>query len=405
MPRRSPIAILAFLCLLALHLPLGAVNFPHAAPAAPSIFDPPPPVHGALVVTPEAPLESIAAETPPMVFDDIAGEAYRGEFLPLILAELRTRAFSEVHQTTEKLQKILTEEELKNHLLRQTPEGGTAGEILDRALHTLRRQYSKEFRLYDMDKTNVLVAAIILLLCIGWYTLKASRGESLFIREIAGLASIDEAVGRCTEMGKPVLFVPGIYDMDDIQTISAISILGHVAKKTAEYETPVMVPCCRSLVMSTSFEVVKESYIQTGKADSFQPDNVRYLTDDQFGYVAGVDGIMLRDRPAANFFLGVFFAESLILAETGHSIGSIQIAGTASVHQIPFFITACDYTLIGEELFAASAYLSRDPMQLGSIKGQDMGKFIMMVLLVLGVALASFGPAWQEIIHSLLKAQ
>jgi hypothetical protein len=108
------------------------------------------------------------------------------------------------------------------------------------------------------------------------------------------------------------------------------------------------------------------------------------VTDEQFGFVAHVDGVMLRRRPAACFYLGAFFAESLILAETGNSIGAIQIAGTAMPTQLPFFVAACDYTLIGEELFAASAYLSRDEKMLGSLKGQDIGKVIAMIFILVG---------------------
>ena len=74
-----------------------------------------------------------------------------------------------------------------------------------------------------------------------------------------------------------------------------------------------------------------------------------YLSEEQFAFTAGVDGIMLREKPAANLYLGSFFAESLILAETGFQTGAVQIAGTANIHQLPFFVVACDYTLIGEE--------------------------------------------------------
>lgn len=252
-------------------------------------------------------------------------------------------------------------------------------------------KYDMSKRYFNSKRLNVLLAGLLLFMFINYYTYHARQGKDMFIRKIAGLAAIDEAVGRATEMGKPVLFVPGIYDMDDIQTIAGVSILGHVAKKTAEYETPLLVPCTRSLVMSTAQEVVKESYLKTGRIDSFRPENIRYLTDDQFGYVAGVDGIMMRDKPAANFYLGVFFAESLILAETGHHVGAIQIAGTAMVHQIPFFVAACDYTLIGEELFAASAYLSREPMQMGALKGQDIAKFLIILVIVLGIILETVG--------------
>jgi hypothetical protein len=121
---------------------------------------------------------------------------------------------------------------------------------------------------------------------------------------------------------------------------------------------------------------------------------VQYVTDEQFGYVAAVDGVMVREKPATIFLLGAFFAESLILAETGNSVGAIQIAGTARPAQLPFFIAACDFTLIGEELFAASAYLSGEPRQLGSLKGQDVGKAIAMIIIIVGVATATFATAW-----------
>ncbi len=104
---------------------------------------------------------------------------------------------------------------------------------------------------------------------------------------------------------------------------------------------------------------------------------------------------MVREKPATVFFMGMFYAESLIMAETGNSIGAIQIAGTDAVTQLPFFITACDYTLIGEELYAASAYLSRDPLLLSTLKAQDAGKLIIMILLAVGILLYTFG-IWQE---------
>jgi hypothetical protein len=244
---------------------------------------------------------------------------------------------------------------------------------------------------FDPGRTNMLVAVLILSAFVIYYIISASRGANIFIRRIAGLSALDEAVGRATEMGKPVLYISGIMDMDDIQTLAGLSILGHVARKTAEYETPILVPCSRSLVFSQSQEIVKESYTRAGRPDAYRSENIRYLTDDQFGFVAGVDGIMIREEPAANFYLGCFYAESLILAETGNSIGSIQIAGTAMPSQLPFFVAACDYTLIGEELFAASAYISDDPKQLGALKGQDMGKAVIMILIVLGIAFNTVG--------------
>ena len=244
---------------------------------------------------------------------------------------------------------------------------------------------------FNTSKISLLILALILAVSILYFIFTARAGKEHYIRKISGLESMDEAVGRATEMGQPILFIPGTLDLDDMQTIAGLTILGKLAQKTAEHDTEILVPVCRSMVLSTAKEVVKEAYLKAGRPDSFKPDNIFYLTDDQFGFVAGVDGIIVRDKPAANFFLGAFYAESLILAETGFSSGSIQTAGTAMPSQLPFFVAACDYTLIGEELFAASAYLSKDPQQLGSLKGQDVGKAVFVTVLFIGIILEIAG--------------
>ncbi len=251
----------------------------------------------------------------------------------------------------------------------------------------VKKIYARHPGWFNGQRANILIALLILSGSIMYYIYHAQRGAKLFIRRIAGLSALDDAVGRATEMGRPVLFVTGIKDVDDVQTLAGISILAGVAKKTAEYDTELFVPCCMPLAYSMCQEVVKESYLRAGRPDAFSQDNIRYLTSDQFGFVAGVDGIMIREKVAATFYLGKFYAESLILAETGNSIGAIQIAGTAETAQLPFFVAACDYTLIGEELFAASAYLSGEPRLLGSLKGQDVGKAIMIVAIIVGIAL------------------
>ena len=156
---------------------------------------------------------------------------------------------------------------------------------------------------------------------------------------------------------------------------------------TARYETSLNVPVSRSIVMKAARESCRDAYTVEGRPDMFNEDMVHYLTDDQFAYAAGVNGIMVREKPAACMYMGKFYAESLILAETGNSIGAIQIAGTASQAQIPFFVTACDYTLIGEEFFAASAYLSQKPELIGGVKGQDMIKLAVIAVMVISTML------------------
>lgn len=237
-------------------------------------------------------------------------------------------------------------------------------------------------QVFHTGRINILACIILFSLLVIFFVSRARSGGSLFIRKISGLAAVEEAIGRATEMGRPILYVPGLADIDGTATIASMNILGEVAKKIAEYDTPLIVTNRWSVTYNVSKEVVREAFASEGRPDKFREEYVRYLTEDQFGFAAAVDGIILREKPATNFFIGQFWAESLILAETGAQSGAIQIAGTDAVNQLPFFVTACDYTLIGEELYAASAYLSREPLLLGALKAQDYGKLIALALLM-----------------------
>jgi hypothetical protein len=286
---------------------------------------------------------------------------------------------------------------LKNYLDNDTKDGVAYYYVIDAkafggsARSAASLPVSSKVQWFNMSQLNLFIAVIFLSAAILYYISSAKAGKNLYIRKIAGLEAVDEAVGRATEMGKKIYFVPGTQDMDNVQTIAGLTILGRVAKLTAEYEAKIDVPVSRSLVMVTAREVVKEAYLNAGRPDSYSDDIVYYLTDDQFGYAAGVEGLVVRQKPATIFYMGAFYAEALILSETGNSIGAIQIAGTAMPSQLPFFVASCDYTLIGEELFAASAYLSHEPKQLGSLKGQDLGKLIFILALIIGVIIQVSG--------------
>jgi fumarate reductase subunit C len=251
---------------------------------------------------------------------------------------------------------------------------------------------------------------LILALSFGgivFYAISHAKRNEIFLRRIPGLDAVDEAIGRSTELGKPILYLTGAHDMSDPSTIAAAVILGRVAKRTAAYETELMVPHRDPITMAVCQEITKQAYLEAGKPDLFKEDSNFFITSDQFSYTAAVDGIMLRKKPAANFFMGSYFAESLLLTETGASTGAIQIAGTDSDHQLPFFVTTCDYTLIGEELYAASAYLSKEPVQVGTLRGQDIGKTIIMSAIIIGTVLATIGVVtgaqWPSLFLDLFK--
>lgn len=246
--------------------------------------------------------------------------------------------------------------------------------------------------LFDTRKINNIVFLLLFGGALVWLTEQARRNpEGMFVRRIPGLEALDEAVGRATEMGRPVFFVHGLAGISSISTVAAVNILGKVGEKIAEYGTAFRVTNRDPVVMAISEETVKESYLRAGRPDLYRDESIVYVSDDQFAYAAAVEGMMVREKPASNLFFGYFFAESLLLTETGAATGAIQIAGTDAYTQLPFFITTCDYTLMGEELYAASAYLSRNPKLLASLKTMDAGKAAILAYLLAGALLTTLG--------------
>ena len=253
-----------------------------------------------------------------------------------------------------------------------------------------------------MEHANLTVYLLegILVTVILWKILSARRGKQLFIRRIPGLSAIDEAVGRATEMGRPMLFSTGLGGLD-IVSLQSLSILGHIIRIAAKYRARIIVATADSVLYTIAEETARDAYEAEGAGEAYNRDDVRYLTDNQFAYASGVVGVLNRERVASAFYFGSFFAESLILAENGQQVGAIQVAGTPQITQIPFFIAACDYTIIGDEYYAASAYLSREPTLLGSLVGQDIGKAMILISICLGiigisVATALSPPGWLE---------
>lgn len=242
---------------------------------------------------------------------------------------------------------------------------------------------------FKRNETLTLIVMLIFGALVFYMVKKARRGDRLYIRPISGIEEIDNALGRATEMGKPILFVPGLSGISDVATLAGLAILGKVAKKAAEFDTPILVPVRDYIVLPIAQEIVKEAHYEAGRPDTYDKNSVFFITTAQFAFVSGVNGIMIREQTATNFYMGMFFAESLLMTETGNMTGAIQIAGTDAITQLPFFITTCDYTLIGEELYAASAYLSRQPLILGTLKAQDYMKFLIVVSVLLGTFLST----------------
>ncbi|MBS7635470.1 hypothetical protein KEJ34_08345 [Candidatus Bathyarchaeota archaeon] len=250
----------------------------------------------------------------------------------------------------------------------------------------------KEGRIATFFALVIVVGAIL------YFINRAKIGKISKIRKIPGLIAIEEAVGRATEMGGSVLFIPGIGGLTTVEgpeTLAGISVLNYTAKLCARLGTKIVAAIRMPEVIPLAEEAISTAFRMEGKFEEYRPDMVRYLSSDQWGIATGAMGIMQRERVKANIMLGFFAGEALALAEAGAVAGAIQIAGTATnTTQLPWFASICDYCLFGEEVYVAGAVLSEDPIQLGSIAGQDVGKFMAICLITIGILMYLLKVDW-----------
>lgn len=242
---------------------------------------------------------------------------------------------------------------------------------------------------------EIIGRAFMLALCgaVLWQIYRAHRKLPV-LRKIPGLQVFAEATGRAAELGRPVYYCPGWGEKLQLSPIqfAAISMITAVARAAARlglrtFVTIAKPPGFYPMVL----EAVREAYIAEGQRDLFNDDDIQYVSEDQSAYAAATVGLIAREKPGSCFLLGDYGFESLIVAEAGQRVDAFQISGTPQIHQTPFFVCATDYTLIAEEYFAASAYLSQDAQQIGSLVGQDWAKAAIIAAGVIGTIANTLG--------------
>lgn len=233
----------------------------------------------------------------------------------------------------------------------------------------------------------ILASATILL-----YMRLGDRGRKFEVRRVPGLDALDEAVGRCTELKRPLHYTIGLGTLRGdaaAQTMAGMSVLSYVSALCAKYDAQMIVTCCNYEQLPYLQETVNTAFAAAGK--TAPEDYVRFVGQGQGQLSIACQGIFEREKVGANIMLGYFDEECVSIAEKGYRVGAVGIGGTAAMGQVAILAAVMDYVLIGEELYAAGAYVSGDPAKVASIAGADLSKIAGIVLIVVGILLVQLG--------------
>lgn len=234
----------------------------------------------------------------------------------------------------------------------------------------------------------VLTAVLIV-----WLIEYAKKNE-IQLKQLPAYEAIREGVGRAAELGKPVMCHCGQRNLDHpfvAATLAALSILSYVASLCAEYGVRLIVPTMLHTVYPIQVQRVREAYMEQGRVEEFNEDDVRFLSPHHQAYAAGTIAIMEREKVSTNIMVGQWSGITLVIAETSARLGCFGVGGTDQTSNMPFFIPTMDYAIIGEEMYSLGTYIDKDPRDTGTLFAKDLIKVLFIVLIVLGIVMGFAG--------------
>jgi len=245
---------------------------------------------------------------------------------------------------------------------------------------------------FDTGKEVMLVMSIIFIgILLYMMIVEGEQRKKVYnIRRLAPMDAIEEVIGRGVEMNRPIHFCPGTGALNRLEatsTLAGLTLLTYIAGIAVKVGCRIIVTVSKADVYTLALEIVRTAFRLEGKEEEFVEEDIMFMPQQK-----SAAGMLQRENVAANFLMGAWWHESLVMMEAGSRVGAMNVCGAAyTLGQLPWFVACSDYVLIGEEFYAASAYVSRDPAETCLIAGQDYVKFICLGLIALGSILATMG--------------
>jgi hypothetical protein len=241
--------------------------------------------------------------------------------------------------------------------------------------------------------TRALMIALLLLLLPTLYFFMARAraqrraGKPFGLRPIAAIESLTRAMEQAAETGQPVhitLGSGGIGDASTAESTAALLLLDHLAQRAASYNAQPIVTTADPTLMLAAQDTLRRAYMQRGFLAGYAPSKVRMVAPERVAYAAGVMDLIGHERLSGNVLAGSFGDEYLLMGEVGARRGLEQVAGATDPNVLPFVYATTNRPLLGEELFAAPAYLDQKPAHVGSLFAQDWMRGLLILLIIAG---------------------
>ncbi len=241
------------------------------------------------------------------------------------------------------------------------------------------------------------LALLFILLCLGlilFYYFSDATREKINLRSIQAFTHFRRQVDLAVEAGKRLHISLGRGTINDLQggaALISLTILDQCAIAGSNSDRPPVTTSGDGVVNILSQDTLQTTYRSLAAEQSYDPTNARLTGLTPMAFAAGAMPTIHDESVSANILAGHFGTEVALLTEAGERSHSLTVAGSDSIPAQAVLFATADEPLLGEELYAAGAYLAGGAVYTASIRMQDILRWVLIGAMGIGAILKLLG--------------
>jgi hypothetical protein len=249
----------------------------------------------------------------------------------------------------------------------------------------------------------LIVVLVVVILTLLHHARALAGKRPINRRPLPGLSVISQALARGAETGRAMHLSPGSGAIgaraSTAETIAGLLLSERVATEAALNGAPLLASSGDAVAHLALRGTLRQVYQRAGLGQDYEPANVQLLAhQDAMAYASGVTTLYGRQQLEASQLVGAFGQEFLLAGEDGAQRGVPQLGGATTATALPLVYLTTDGTLVGEEIYAAEAYLARSPAPLARLLTLDVLRTVVIVAIIVVLLAAAFGIRLGELI-------
>jgi Domain of unknown function (DUF6754) len=235
----------------------------------------------------------------------------------------------------------------------------------------------------------LLLAAVLLLGLTLW-----RRRSPATLRVIEAYERLNRSVGIAVENGTRLHISLGrgnLFTARGGSAFAGLAMLRRLTERTSVSDRPPIVTSGDAPLTILSQDSLQSGYRAAGAEEQYRFSTGRLTGLSPFAYAAGTMPIIRDENVSTNIFIGDFGNEAALLTEEADRENTNLIAASDNLSAQAIFYASSEDPLIGEELFAAGAYVGAGASHEASLNVQDILRWLIILAIIIGAGLTILG--------------